>query len=63
ELFPQIHLRVGCGISLATARRWLHKEGFKYIHHKKGLYFDGHDRPDVVEYCQKHFLPAMKAYE
>jgi hypothetical protein len=63
ELFPRIHLRVGHGISLATARRWLHKEGFKYIHHRKGLYFDGHDRPDVVEYRQEHFLPAMKAYE
>jgi len=63
ELFPRIHLRVGCGISLATARRWLHKEGFKYIHHKKGLYFDGHDRADVVEYRQEHFLPAMKRYE
>jgi hypothetical protein len=63
ELFPRIHLRVGRGISLATAWQWLHKEGFKYIHHKKGLYFDGHDRPDVVEYRQKHFLPAMKAYK
>ena len=63
ELFPQIHLRVGCGISLETARQWLHKEGFKYIHHKKGLYFDGHDRPDVVEYHQEHFLPAMKSFE
>jgi hypothetical protein len=63
ELFPRIHLRVGCGISLATARRWLHSKGFKYINHKKGLYFDGHDRPDVVEYRQEHFLPTMKAYE
>jgi hypothetical protein len=31
--------------------------------HKKGLYFDGHDRPDVVEYRQNVFLPAMKEYE
>ena len=63
ELFPRIHLRVGRGISLSTAQRWLHKEGFKYTNHKKGLYFDGHDRPDVVEFRQGHFLPAMKAYE
>jgi hypothetical protein len=63
ELFPQIHLRVGWGVSLMTARWWLHKEGFKYINHKKGLYFDGHDRPDVIKYRQDHFLPAMKAYE
>ena len=63
ELFPRIHLKVGCGISLATARRWLHADGFKYTTHKKGLYFDGHDRPDVVDYRQNVFLPAMKAYE
>ena len=63
ELFPHIHLRVGCGISLATAQRWLHSEGFRYTTHKKSLYFDGHDHADVVEYRQKVFLPAMKAYE
>lgn len=28
ELFPRIHLRVGHGISLSTADRWLHLEGF-----------------------------------
>lgn len=59
ELFPRIHLKVGRGISLQTARRWLHREGFQYIEHKKSLYYDGHDRPDVVEYRQHHFLPAM----
>ncbi|KAG1852221.1 hypothetical protein F4604DRAFT_1933794 [Suillus subluteus] len=31
--------------------------------HRKGLYFDGHDWPDVVSYCQEHFLPMMKEYE
>lgn len=63
ELFPRIHLKVGRGISLSTARRWLHLEGFRYISHKKGLYFDGHDRPDVITYRQGHFLPSMKEYE
>ena len=53
ELFPHIHLRVGCGISLATAQRWLHSEGFRYTTHKKSLYFDGHDHADVVEYRQR----------
>lgn len=28
ELFPRIHLKVGKGICLSTARRWLHREGF-----------------------------------
>jgi hypothetical protein len=63
ELFPRVHLKVGRGISLSTARRWLHREGFRYTTFKKGLYFDGHDRPDVVEYRQSHFLPTMKSYK
>ena len=28
--------------------------------HKKGLYFDGHDCPDVVEYHQQVFLQMLK---
>jgi hypothetical protein len=28
ELFPRIHLKVRRGISLSTARWWMHKEGF-----------------------------------
>ena len=41
----------------------MHKEGFWYISYAKGLYYDGHDRPDVVEYQQNHFLPMMKRYK
>ena len=62
-LFPHIHLKVGKGILLATARRWLHREGFQYISYKKGLYFDGHDCPDVIQYHQDIFLPKMKEYK
>jgi len=62
-LFPRIHLKVGKGISLATARRWLRREGFRYTSYKKGLYFDGHDRPNVVQYRHDIFLPRMKEYE
>jgi hypothetical protein len=38
-------------------------EGFRYISHKKGLYFDGHDRLDVLAYRQNDFLPKMKSLE
>jgi hypothetical protein len=48
---------------LSTARRWLHLEGFQYISHKKGLHFDGHDRPDVLAYCQNNFLLTMKLFK
>ncbi|KAG1809072.1 uncharacterized protein BJ212DRAFT_1484568 [Suillus subaureus] len=63
EPFPHIHMKVWCGVSLSTARRWLCLEGFWFMAYKKGLYFDGHDRPDVVEYHQNVFLPAMKEHE
>ena len=63
KLFPRIQMKVTRGISLRTARRWLHKEGFWYTVHKKALYFDGHECEDVTEYRQKVFLPTMKKYE
>ena len=63
ELFPQIHLKVGKGILLSTAHQWMHNKGFRYILYVKGLYYDGHDCPDVVEYQQKHFLPMIKKHE
>ncbi|KAJ7692283.1 hypothetical protein B0H17DRAFT_851995, partial [Mycena rosella] len=62
ELFPRLHLKPGRGISLPTAIRWLHRESFRYTEHKKALYYDGHDRPDVVDYRQTKFLPQMEEY-
>lgn len=39
ELLPRIHLKVGRGISLPTARRWLQREGFQYNVTPKGTVF------------------------
>ena len=50
------------GITVETARQFLREEGFRYVEHKKGLYYDGHERPDVVEYRQKVFIPQIDAY-
>ena len=55
-------MKVGKGISVSTARRWLQREGFKYTLHKKAIYYDGHDRADVVKDRQTRFLPAMAMY-
>ncbi|KIJ32776.1 hypothetical protein M422DRAFT_184091, partial [Sphaerobolus stellatus SS14] len=49
------------GISLRTTQWWLHKEGFKYTAHKKALYFDGHEREDVIAYRQSVFIPCWVA--
>jgi hypothetical protein len=60
ELFPQIHLKVGKGISLHMVCHWLHREGFCFLEHKKALYYDGHEWPDIVCYGQNIFLPQME---
>jgi hypothetical protein len=53
----------GTGLSLRTARRWLYKLGWRRTELKKGVYMDGHERPDVVEYRNKVFLPLMASLE
>ncbi len=63
ELFPRIHLKAKKGVSLKTATCFLRREGFAYTEHKKGLYYDGHERPDVIEDQQAHFLPEMAKHE
>ena len=30
---------------------------------RKGMYMDGHERPDVVEYWKNDFLPLMALHE
>jgi hypothetical protein len=30
---------------------------------KKGMYMDGHERPDIVEYRKNTFLPLMALHE
>ena len=40
-------------ISIKTALRWLDKLGWMYGKLKNGMYIDGHERPDVVEYREQ----------
>lgn len=42
-----------------TARRWLCRLGLRWQEVRKGVFLDGHERPDVVEY-RKEFLEALK---
>lgn len=61
-LLPRFQLKPGkLGLSLSSMRRLLLREGFTFTEHKKALYFDGHERPDVVEDRQNRFIPAMLA--
>ena len=45
-------------ISVETARKWLHQLGFEVLSGDKGMFFDGHERDDVVEE-RKMFLSKM----
>jgi hypothetical protein len=50
-------------LSRRTAVKWLQKMGYKLQDVRKGVYKDGHERVDVVEYRQEQFLPALKELE
>ncbi|GBB88135.1 hypothetical protein RclHR1_14660006 [Rhizophagus clarus] len=49
-------------ISIKTSCVWLKKLGLIPQSRKKGIYFDGHEREDVVEY-RKEFLDKILIYE
>jgi hypothetical protein len=49
------------GITLRTGQRWLHNMEWRYGKATKGMYIDGHERADVVEY-RKGFLSRMNEY-
>jgi hypothetical protein len=63
RILPTLGLAIEGGLSAHTASRWLIRLGWQNTRLKKGVYMDGHERPDVVEYCQKMFLSTMALYE
>ncbi|KAF7303429.1 hypothetical protein MIND_00571500 [Mycena indigotica] len=58
-LFPRIGVKAGLGhsILLSMAREWMAKFGWKYQEHKKALYYDGHECPDVLK---EKIIPAFE---
>ena len=49
-------------ISERTAHRWLSKLGWRYGKQVNGMYIDGHERADVVQY-REAFMQRFKQYE
>ena len=62
---PDVKLKWGLKttISDATAKRWMHKLGYRWVKKHRGMYVDGHERDDVVQYRQSVFLPAWYKIE
>ncbi|KAF7350762.1 hypothetical protein MSAN_01637300 [Mycena sanguinolenta] len=50
-------LKLKNGISLRTAQRWMQRMEYRWTKEPKGMYSDGHEREDVVDYRQNRFLP------
>ena len=63
QILPVLGLAVKNGLSERTARRWLLALGWRRTRVKKGVYMDGHERPDVIKYRDDVFLPLMASYE
>ncbi|KAJ7686728.1 hypothetical protein B0H17DRAFT_940191 [Mycena rosella] len=57
----QARLRAKQNISECTARRWMKKMGYRWKKEPTGMYSDGHEREDVVNYRQNVFLPRWRA--
>ncbi|CAG8742762.1 17712_t:CDS:2 [Rhizophagus irregularis] len=61
-VFPSLGIEQETTISTRMTRNWLNKMGFEFKQFKKGVYVDGHERPDVIAYRSK-FLEQMASYE
>ena len=50
-LLPNSNLEPGfpCQISIETSRKWIHEMDFEVLTGRKGIFVDGHERPDVIE--------------
>ena len=59
---PSLGYTLTNGLSKHTGQQWLVKLGWRSKVLRKGVYIDGHERPDVVEYHKKDFLPLMAEY-
>jgi len=53
-LFPSLTRNIKKDtISEKTCRNYMYLWGYRYDEKKKGIYYDGHKRPDVVKYRKK----------
>lgn len=65
-LGSQLHLKLNLSnpvtVSVPTAVRWMHELGLRYNDFRRGVYYDGHEREDVVQY-RELFLRRMERYQ
>jgi hypothetical protein len=59
-ILPRLHLQTN-GISLLTICRVMIEDRFSFTIHKKAIFYDSHEHPDVVNDRQNHFIPKVLA--
>lgn len=47
------------GVGLSTVHEWMRSLEYRWMRTPRGQFIDGHEREDVVTYCQEVFLPEM----
>jgi hypothetical protein len=57
------HYHILKPITLDTTREWMSKLNFKWRQAPKGMYLNGHKRPDIVHYRQNVYLPTLTQRE
>ena len=62
KLFIEKGITKNKNISIKTASRWLNVLGYHYQKNRQDIFFDGHERSDVIEYRHR-FIEKMFEYE
>ncbi|KIJ24834.1 hypothetical protein M422DRAFT_274299 [Sphaerobolus stellatus SS14] len=63
EILPGLGISLKSPFCTKTALRWLVKLGWMKTTLKKGVYMDGHERKDVINYRQMVYLPKIAEYQ
>ncbi|KAF8967562.1 hypothetical protein BDZ97DRAFT_1903395 [Flammula alnicola] len=62
EVQEQLARKTKTTIHVHIACRWLKKLNWRYARKKNGMYVDGHEQEDVVQYCNE-FIAQWKEYK
>lgn len=63
DILPSLNISLKKPLCYKTALRWLVKLGWSPTKLKKGVYMDGHERDDVVQYRKTVYLPKITEYQ
>ena len=58
-IFPELNIHLKKTISECTAHHWMIKLGWHQTIVRKGVYMDGHECEDVMDYQNGIFLPEI----